>query len=217
MLDLVGKNQRAGFELVVLIAGHGQAIVHGANVSALHVFNHQIQAIQTRAQRHGLLINRLQLQRLLIEGIGEIATDGVFKSLHDAAGERGNAPENVDDGGVDAFLGLEGKLSVGNLHGNAKMKSQCPIVHRLSASLKADRALFRSALHKYVYLCPIRNRTPLRLYPAGQRAGRPRRSLLRRGKSGLHGTTVPGNARRPRRRPGSGIVPQKAYRPTSDG
>ena len=118
MLDLVGKNQRTGFELVVLIAGHGQAIVHGANVSALHVFNHQIQAIQTRAQRHGLLINRLQLQRLLIEGIGEIATDGVFKSLHDAAGERGNAPENVDDGGVDAFLGLEGKLSVGNLHGN---------------------------------------------------------------------------------------------------
>ena len=44
-----------------------------------------------------------------------------------------------------------------------------------------------------------------------QRAGRPRRSIsLRRGKSGLHGTTVPGNARRPPRRRGSGIVPQKA-------
>src|SRR5690349_9468897 len=40
-----------------------------------------------------------------------------------------------------------------------------------------------------------RNRRDLHLYRARQRAGRPRVSKEARGKSGLHGTTVPGNAR----------------------
>src|SRR5437588_12577781 len=62
-----------------------------------------------------------------------------------------------------------------------------------------------------------RNGAIISLYRASQRAGRPRWSLLQRGKSGLHGTTVPGNARRPPQKRGSGTVPQKGYRLPSDG
>src|SRR6185312_4237849 len=65
-----------------------------------------------------------------------------------------------------------------------------------------------------------RNGIALHLYPPCQRAGRPRGSLLQRGKSGLHGTTVPGNARRcaiALSEGASGIVPQKAHRLASAG
>jgi len=48
MLDLIGKNQGAGFQLLILIPRHLQARVYNADVSALHIFDHHIQAVQSR-------------------------------------------------------------------------------------------------------------------------------------------------------------------------
>src|SRR5512146_1042289 len=50
-----------------------------------------------------------------------------------------------------------------------------------------------NAARSYSPCCCLALNSP---YYRRQRAGRPRGSLLQRGKSGLHGTTVPGNARR---------------------
>src|SRR5438445_7247351 len=72
MLDLIGKNQGTGFQLVILVPRHLQPRVHYPDVSALYVLDHHIQAIQARAKWNGLLVDRLELQRLLKKGIGKI-------------------------------------------------------------------------------------------------------------------------------------------------
>ena len=72
MFDLIGKNQGTGFQLVILVPRHLQPRVHYPDVSALHVLDHHIQAIQARAKWNGLLVDRLELQRLLKKGIGKI-------------------------------------------------------------------------------------------------------------------------------------------------
>src|SRR6266852_4796099 len=95
MLDLIGKDQRAGVQFVILVARHLQTSVHDADISALHILDHQIQPVQARAKRNRLLINRLQFQRLLEQRIGKIFGHRIFKRLHHAAGERGHATMNI--------------------------------------------------------------------------------------------------------------------------
>src|SRR5262249_43991682 len=102
----------------IIIPGHSQAVVHRTNVSALHVFEYEVQPVEAWAQRHGLLINGLQFQRLLEQAIREVAAHGLFKGLYNAAGKRGHAAENIDNRRVDSFFGLERKLVVGNLDGD---------------------------------------------------------------------------------------------------
>ena len=117
MLDLVGKNQRAGLELVVLIARHGKTGIDHANVSALDILDHQVQPIQARTQRHGVLVDRLHFQGLLEEGFRKVFRDGRLESCHDAAGQRAHAPEDIHGRGVNSIFGLERELTIGNLNG----------------------------------------------------------------------------------------------------
>ena len=112
----IGDDQRAGFELVVFKARNLQTRVHHADVAALHVLDDDVEPIKAWTQRNGLLINRLELQRLLIEALREIAADWIFKRLHDAAGQRADATKNVERRGIDAILRVERKLIVRNLN-----------------------------------------------------------------------------------------------------
>src|SRR6266481_2900369 len=117
-LDLIGKNQRAGFQLVIVVPRHLQARVDDADISALHVLDHQIQTVEARAQRNGLLINRLELQGLLVKRIRKITAHGIFKRLYDTARERAYATEYIEHCGMNSILGLKGELAVGDLHGD---------------------------------------------------------------------------------------------------
>src|SRR6202521_1630599 len=118
MLDLIGKNQRTGFQLVIFVPRHLQARVHDSDISALYILDHQVQTVQARAKWNSLLINRLELQGLLVKRIREIAGDGIFKCLHDTPGQRAYAPEHIEHRGVNSILSLIGKLAIRDLHGD---------------------------------------------------------------------------------------------------
>src|SRR6266568_1308421 len=107
----IREDQRTCLQLLVFVPRHRQARVHDTDVSALHVLDHQIQAVQPRAQGNGFLINRLQLQRLLEKRIREIAADGILKRLHPAASESSQAPENIEYRGENPILRLKRKLA----------------------------------------------------------------------------------------------------------
>src|SRR5260370_38366465 len=115
MLDLIGKNQGAGLQLLILIPRHLQARVYNADVSALHSLDHQIQAEQSRTKWNGLLINRLEIQRLRVKRIGKITVHGIFLRMHESPGERAYAVENIDRAGSDASCELGGRLLLAHL------------------------------------------------------------------------------------------------------
>src|SRR6202020_3231134 len=115
-LAAIGDDQRAGFELVVFKARNLEARIHDADVAALHVFNDDVEAVESGTQWHSLLVDRLELQRLLVEALREVAADWIFKSLHDAAGQRTDATEHVERGGIDAVLRGERQAADRNLY-----------------------------------------------------------------------------------------------------
>src|SRR4029077_11436124 len=84
-LRAVRHDQRTGFKLVILESRNLQPSVDHADVPALYILNHDVQAIQARAQRNRLLINGLQLDRLLEQTVWKIAADWIFEGLHHAA------------------------------------------------------------------------------------------------------------------------------------
>jgi len=72
----------------------------------------QVETIESGPQRHGLLVDGLQLDRTAGTGIRKVAADGFFEGLHDAAGQVVMA-ENVQCSRVNSFLGQEGKWLLG--------------------------------------------------------------------------------------------------------
>ncbi len=74
---------------------------------ALNILNNEIQTIQPRTERHGLLINRLQLKRLLEKRVRKILRDGSFKGLNDAPGQGADAPKHIHRRRMDAIFRLE--------------------------------------------------------------------------------------------------------------
>ena len=115
-LHLVGKDQRAGIQFVVRNGRNRQPRIHDAHVAAVHVLDHQVELVQARAQRHGLLVNGKSLERRLEQGIRKIALDHVFKRLDDAPGHRADSPKQIERRGMHAVVIAEGHLLVLNLH-----------------------------------------------------------------------------------------------------
>ena len=70
-LAAVGHDQRAGFELVVFKARNLQTRVLRRRRFRSYVLDYDVQPIQSWTQRNCLLINRLQLQRLLVQAFRE--------------------------------------------------------------------------------------------------------------------------------------------------
>src|SRR5260370_17113129 len=118
VLQLVSKNQRAGFERLVAISRDLQTRIDDAHVAALYVLDDDVQAIQARAQRNRFLIDGLQRKRAVEKGVWKIAADGIFEGLHHPAGERADAAKNIERGGMHAVLRVKRKLIVRNLYGD---------------------------------------------------------------------------------------------------
>src|SRR6266850_6285132 len=108
----------SGFESLIVKLGNLQTRIDDADITALDVFDDDVQAIQARAQGNGLLIDGLQLHGLLEQAVREIATDRILEGLYDAIGQGANAAKNIHSRGMHAVFVVKGELIVRNLYGD---------------------------------------------------------------------------------------------------
>src|SRR5271156_720375 len=104
--------------MVVFKSRNGKPSIYHAYVSVIYVLQHDIEAIEARAQRYGLLINRRDSLSLLQQSRRNITFDRVLKGLHNSAAECADAPEQIHSGGVPSLFFLKTQLPRRYLHGN---------------------------------------------------------------------------------------------------
>src|SRR6202040_282908 len=132
-LGTVSDDQRAGFQVLVFEPGDLQPGVDHTHVATLDIFNHDVQAIKAGAQWYSLLIDRLQLDRLLKKAVGKVTADGIFECLHYAAGQRAHTTKHVERGRVHTIFIGEGKLIVGHLDGDGNQNRVIGYLHKVGA------------------------------------------------------------------------------------
>ena len=151
MLKLIRENKRARIQLFVRVARHGKPGVHDAYVSALNVLDDDIQTIEARTEGHSFLINRLQLKRLLEQGIRKILRHRIFESLNDAASQGADAHKNVHGGRMDAILRLKVELAVGHLDGDGNQHGVIGYLHEIRAPSELELIADDSRGHNPIY------------------------------------------------------------------
>ena len=62
-LDLIGKNQSAGIEVLFVKVGHAKNGFYNTDTSALRILNDDVQAVEPSAKGNRLLINGVEVQR----------------------------------------------------------------------------------------------------------------------------------------------------------
>lgn len=95
-----------------------EGCIEDAKVGAQGVFDDEVKAIKAGTEWNGFLVNRRQAQRGLEKGFGKIARNDILKGLNDGPTRSGDAPVEIQDGGMNALLALKTKIAIGNLYGD---------------------------------------------------------------------------------------------------
>src|SRR5208282_1501839 len=115
---IVGENQGTRAELIILKTWYRKPRIDDAHVSAVYVLDDDVQLVESRRKRHGLLIDSRGTGRLLEERGRKVGAERVFKRLNDTPAQARDSREKVHRSRIHAVFLQEVQLGNRNLYGD---------------------------------------------------------------------------------------------------